>query len=267
MNPLHAGARFVFGKLAPKWPYPVLRGPLRGCRYLLGATAGAAGGVSVHLGIQEVEQSQCLIKFLQAGQVFFDVGANVGFYSLLGARIVQSKGRVVAFEPFPRNLAFLYRHIELNKVKNVTILPFACADQFATEKFLRGENHALGHLDTATASETKGPVDPAAMLVATISLDEAAEKLGLCPDVMKIDVEGAELRVLRGAAGILAQMRPVLLLSAHSDELRRACLLYLSEMAYRVEPLNSEEIETATEFLALPKNGSGARKVARSEGA
>ncbi len=258
MKALHTGARFVFGKLAPKWSYPVIRGPLRGCRYLLGATAGAAGGVSVHLGMQEAEQSQCLTKFLQPGQVFFDVGANVGFYSLLGAKRVQDSGRVVAFEPFPRNLAFLYRHIELNKVRNVTILPFACADQFAIEMFLTGENHALGHLDTATASETKGPVDPAAMLVATISLDEAAEKLDLRPDVIKIDVEGAELRVLRGAAVILARMRPVLLLSVHSDELRRACLSYLSEMAYRAQPLNSKVIETATEFLALPEDVSRA---------
>lgn len=250
MNPLHTGARFVFGKLAPKWPYPVLRGPLRGCRYLLGATAGAAGGVSVHLGMQEVEQSQCLTKLLQAGQVFFDVGANVGFYTLLGSRLVRSIGQVVAFEPMPRNLAFLYRHVRLNRADNVTILPLACADTLATELFIAGENHALGRLEGRNGEAGGSSPRSSGMLVATISLDVAAEKLGLRPDVIKIDVEGAELRVLEGAANILAQVRPAIFLSVHSDRLRDACLAHLGKFGYQIEPLNSRSTEDATEFLA-----------------
>ena len=252
MRIIDAGARLIFGKLLPKLPYPVVRGPLRGSWYILGATAGEAGGVSVHLGLQEVEQSRCLTNLLHAGQVFFDVGANVGFYTLLGSRLVRGTGRVIAFEPMPRNLAFLYRHVRLNRADNVTILPLACADALATELFVAGENHALGRLETSNGGEGGSSPQSPGLLVATISLDAAAEKLGLRPDVIKIDVEGAELRVLEGAADILTQVRPVLLLSVHSDQLREACLAHLSERDYRIEPLNSPSNEGATEFLARP---------------
>ena len=252
MSIIDTGARLIFGKLLPKLPYPVVRGPLRGSWYILGATAGEAGGVSVHFGLQEVEQSRCLTNLLKAGQVFFDVGANVGFYSLLGARLVRSTGRVVAFEPMPRNLAFLYRHVRLNRADNVTILPLACADALSTELFVAGENHALGRLEGSNGEPKTTSSQSPGLLVATISLDAAAEKLGLRPDVIKIDVEGAELRVLQGAANILTQVRPVLLLSVHSDQLRKACLAHLSERDYRIAPLNSPSIQGATEFLAKP---------------
>jgi FkbM family methyltransferase len=252
MSLLNNGARLFFGKVLPKVPYPVIRGPLRGSWYILGATAGESGGVSVHVGLQEVEQSRCLANSLCAGQVFFDVGANVGFYTLLGSRLVRSRGRVVAFEPVPRNLAFLYRHVRLNRADNVTILPLACADALSNELFIAGENHALGRLEGSNRDPERASSQSPALLVATISLDAAAEKLGLRPDVIKIDVEGAELRVLEGAANILTQVRPVLLLSVHSDQLRKACLTHLSERGYQIEPLNSSTNEGATEFLAKP---------------
>lgn len=252
MSLLHTTARLVFGKLLPKLPYPVVRGPLRGSWYVLGATAGEAGGVSVHLGTQEVEQSKSLTNLLRAGQIFFDVGANVGFYSLLGARLVGDSGRVIAFEPMPRNLAFLHRHVRLNRAENVTILPLACADVLATELFLAGENCALGRLAPDHRVAGSSAARAGDLLVATISLDAAAEKLGLMPDVIKIDVEGAELRVLQGAAHILQHARPSLLLSVHSDELREACLAHLGGLDYRAVPLNFPAPEEATEFLMWP---------------
>jgi FkbM family methyltransferase len=59
------------------------------------------------------------VAALRPGNVFFDIGANVGYYSLLGARLVGPRGRVVALEPVVRNVAFLHRHIVLNKAGNV----------------------------------------------------------------------------------------------------------------------------------------------------
>lgn len=246
---VHAAARLLFGQLLPRVPYPVVRGPLRGCWYILGATAGDAGGVSVHLGVQEVEQTRSLTGLLKLGQIFFDVGANVGFYTLLASRIVGSTGRTIAFEPSPRNIAYLRRHVALNKAANVTIVPVACADQTGIELFRDGENNALGHLVDA-ADERDYECAPRASLVATLALDKVAEKLHVVPDVIKIDVEGAELRVLHGAASLLTDVRPTVLLSTHSDELRDSCLLYLRNIGYTVDPLNGDSAESATEFLA-----------------
>jgi Methyltransferase FkbM domain len=70
--------------------------------------------------------------------------------------------------------------------------------------------------------------------------------------VIKIDVEGAELRVLKGAKSILTQARPSVLLSVHSAELRDACLAYLDALRYQSQPLNARSIELATEFFAKP---------------
>lgn len=242
---IRAVARLVFGKLLPRLPYPVVRGPLRGCWYILGATAGEAGGVSVYLGLQEVEQTRWLQRLLRPGQVFFDVGANVGFYSLLGARLVQAHGRVVALEPLPRNLAFLHRHLQINRLRNVTILPLACADNVTTELFCEGENNALGKL----ADDHSGTT---AMLVSTTTVDTIVDKMRIEPDVLKIDVEGAELRVLRGAEDLLTRKRPTVLLSVHSGALRDLCVAYLEEKHYRIEPLNAGSMDRATEFLARP---------------
>jgi len=249
INPHRVIARVVV-RLLPRWPYPVLRGPLRGCRFILGALAGEAGGVSVHLGILEVDQVECLTQTLQRGRIFFDVGANVGFYSLLGSKLVGCDGAVVAFEPMTRNLGFLFRHTRLNKTRNVIIVPLACADEISTELFVEGENNALGRLGGHDFDLTSA--DAQTLVVATISLDAAAEKLGLRPDVIKIDVEGAELRVLKGAKSILTQARPSVLLSVHSAELRDACLAYLDALQYQSQPLNARSIELATEFFAKP---------------
>lgn len=247
---LHAGARVLFGKLLPRLPYPVLRGPLRGCRYVLGATAGEAGGISVHFGLQEVEQTRCLAGLLRPGQTFVDVGANVGFYSLLASRLVGATGTVVAFEPMPRNIALLHRHVALNNAKNITIVPAACANCTSVDLFCAGENDALGHLAGANGEKESGPAVSRPSIVATLSLDEAAETLGIVPDVVKIDVEGAELRVLAGAHGILTRSRPVLLLSVHSDQLRDQCLAHLQRLGYELEPLNASSRDAATEFVA-----------------
>jgi len=245
----HALARLLFGKLLPRLPYPVLRGPLRGCWYLLGATAGEAGGVSVHFALQEVEQAKRLASLLRPGQVFFDVGANVGFYSLLGSRLVEGHGQVFAFEPMPRNIMFLCRHVDLNHARNVTIFPLACADRIMTELFYFGANNALGHL----AEDNRRQQNDRAILVSTTTLDAAVERLGISPDVIKIDVEGAEMRVLKGAKDVLTRVRPSLLLSVHSAQLREACLTYLDGFNYRLEPLNGDSMEVATEFLAQPE--------------
>lgn len=248
---LNGIARTLFGRLLPKLPYPVLRGPLRGSRYILGATAGEAGGVSVHFGMQEVAQVRCLTTLLRPADVFFDVGANVGFYSLLASRLLRGGGKVAAFEPLPRNLSFLYRHLQLNSAGNVTISPVACADKLGTELFFPGENNALGRL--ANGGEAVASA-AAPLLVATVPLDDAAKRLGVSPNIIKIDVEGAEFRVLKGARRTLSVARPTVLLSVHSDELRDQCLLYLKELRYDVEPLNAASIEAATEFVARPSS-------------
>ncbi len=243
MTILRTVARTVFGKLLPRIAYPIMRGPLSGARFILGALEGEGGGATVYFNMMEPEQAEAMAATLKKGDVFFDIGANVGFYTLLGSRQVGREGKVVAFEPVVRNLAYLYRHLSLNGAGNVTVIPAACSDSLSLVFFASGENFAMGHIAGDPQPGEHG------QLVPTMSVDDVARKLGLVPDVIKIDVEGAELAVLEGAQETLRAARPKIFLSTHSDALRESCLAYLGELGYSCRVLDPEGANPST-FLA-----------------
>ena len=186
----------LFGRVLPRLAYPVVTGPLRSSRFILGSMAGEGGGGSVYFNKMEPEQAEAMLRELKEGDVFFDIGANVGYYSILASRLVGSSGSVVACEPVIRNLEFLQRHVVMNKADNVRVLAFACSNANGTARFSLGPNSAMGQL-VAEGSN-------ADVLVPTITLDNIAQELDLSPDVVKIDVEGAELKVLNVAAICIA---------------------------------------------------------------
>jgi FkbM family methyltransferase len=241
---LRKAGRAVAGRLLPRIAYPVLAGPLRGARFVLGALAGEGGGASVYVNQLERHQTAALASALRPGHLFFDIGANVGYYTVLGSRLVGPSGSVVAFEPDLRNLVFLRRHLALNGCRNTSVVTAACSDAPGLASFSAGENCATGHLarDSARASGR------AFSLVPTTRVDDVVERLGAAPDVVKIDVEGAELDVLHGAEAALKAKHPRLFLSVHSDELRSGCLGYLGKFGYRADPLVPDEI-APTEYL------------------
>ncbi|MBA2378650.1 MAG: FkbM family methyltransferase [Blastocatellia bacterium] len=229
-NALRSVGRFVFGRMMPRAAYPVVRGPLKGARFVLGAFAGAGGGATVYFNQLEPEQTAAMAAEIAPGSLVFDVGANAGYYTILASRLAGPDGRVVAFEPLERNLAYLQRHVEMNRAENVTVLASACSDVSGTATFEIGENIAMGRLSDAAPAG-------ASVTVPTVTLDEIAERLGLTPDVIKLDVEGAEMAVLKGAGGIFERAKPTVFLSTHSNELRTECLAWLEARGYAATPL------------------------------
>lgn len=227
-------------RLLPKWAYPVLFGPLRGCRFILGAFAGDCGGANVYINRVEPEQTHRLMESLKEGQTYFDVGANAGYYTILSSRLVGSTGTVVAFEPSVRNVHYLYRHVCLNRAGNVTIFPGACGESISLELFSQGDNCATGHVGDSDSSTHSDPV-------AVLSLDQFVERTGTVPEVVKIDVEGAEMDVLRGAENLLRTHRPILFLSTHSKSLREECLMFLSGIGYH-HGLDEKAVLKTSEF-------------------
>jgi FkbM family methyltransferase len=226
---------------------PVLHGPLRGTWFILGSFAGPGGGGSVYFHMVEPEQAEAIASVLRPGDVFIDIGANVGFYTILASKRVGEKGRVYAIEPFLRNLFLLSIHVKINRCSNVVIVPAACADVSGIALFQPGRNPAEGRIlssaDNVDAALKMAPV-PA------ISLDNLCKNLSVCPSVLKIDVEGAELRVLQGARETLRRCKPYLFISVHSDQMRRDVLSFLDEMEYRAEPIGRDKVEDANEFYA-----------------
>lgn len=242
MEFLRTAGRFIYGKVLPRRPYRILTGPLQGARFILGSLSGAGGGASVYFNQVEPGQTAAFCRELSPGDIFFDVGANVGYYSILASRLVGQNGIVAAFEPLVKNLVFLQRHIELNDALNIRIFPFAVSDSTGISGFAAGDDRAMGRLvDEGVARTT---------LVPTVTIDDITGS-GLRPTVMKIDVEGAEIAVLNGARRVIEKYRPKIFLSTHSAELRESCLRLLSTAGYAVEPLTDGD---AHEFLARPLN-------------
>lgn len=246
-NFFRKSGRFLFGKVLPRAAYPVVAGPMRGTKFILGALAGEGGGASVYFNGMETEQTAMMLAELGAGKVFFDIGANVGYYTILASRRVGRAGVVVAFEPVLRNLVFLQQHVDLNNAGNVKILPFALSEKSSIASFSLGQNSAVGHLSEPNGANNGQTND--LVYVPTVSLDEISVKLNLAPDVMKIDVEGAEMEVFRGGRQTLEKVKPTIFLSTHSPELRTECLNFLGEIGYKIESLLPEDADSH-EFLA-----------------
>lgn len=161
------------------------------------------------LGINEIPVQEMLQKILQAGSVFYDVGANVGFFSLIASRLVGKTGVVYAFEPEKENLQWIKHNIEINKLANINVMPIAVSDS-VQKRTLIVTDYSGGH----TLLENEVPVKSIRnrILVESVSIDELvkARKI-LPPSMVKIDVEGGELDVLKGMKDVLRYSNPVVL--------------------------------------------------------
>jgi FkbM family methyltransferase len=214
---------------------PILKGPLRGAKWIVGAAAGSGKGLSVVLNLSEPEGVDMAIKLTPRDGICFDIGANVGFYTLLFSR--RSK-HVFAFEPLPRNIAYLWRTLKVNGVTNATIIPCAVSRATQLMRFEERASHAIGHLDNTGR-----------LPVVAISIDDFVSAYQIIPSILKIDVEGAEMFVLEGAARLMAKHRPPLLLSTHGEAPRNKCLGFCMAMKYsQIIPLSKEE----TDFAIIP---------------
>src|SRR5262249_5362669 len=151
---------------------------------------------------------------------------------------------VYAFEPLPENLAYLTRHVELNGLKNVTVEPSAVSDVSGTVQFARGSNRSTGGLKS-----------DGNLKVNSIAVDEFVfGRANSAPQVIKIDVEGAEFLVLQGARRVLSEHRPVLYLATHGDEVRRrCCALLMHELNYDCAGLAGERWDQTDELCCRPR--------------
>lgn len=156
------------------------------------------------------------IEACRGRQTFFDVGAHVGLVTLPASQVLAPGGRVHAFEPGRDNGLFLRRHIELNGIVNVTVIPSLVGDA-ARRDVAFFEQEGDSGLNTTAASVLR--VDATRSTREQITLDNYCDANGAAPDVIKIDVEGAEVAVLRGAAATLRRARPLIVLSVHPRHL------------------------------------------------
>lgn len=217
----------------------VMSGPSAGAKWVVGSAPHGAW-----LGTLERSKLRHFVAHLEPGHTVWDIGANVGLYAVASARAVGSAGAVVAFEPFARNLEFLRRHKELNALDHLRIVEAAVFDRCGPLRMQLGDSPSEFHVS-----------DDGGIEVEAISLDSWwREHDPRPPDIVKIDVEGAEASVLRGGREVLARRRPLIYLALHGDEPRARCREILEGWAYRLTPLDgAADAGASAEWFASPR--------------
>ncbi len=172
------------------------------------------GALGFALGTTEEEEQRTLARVLQPGNVFYDVGANKGFYAVIAARLVGPEGAVHAFEPFPESVHAIEANARANGFENVTVWPVGVSDVSGVDTLIVEGGDFEYRLST---SLNAGEADKSrAITVEIVRLDELVADGRLPPpDVVMIDVEGAEVAVLRGMTEIVKRHRPTILCEIH----------------------------------------------------
>jgi FkbM family methyltransferase len=228
--------RLPLSLIPPEAEVRILRGPLRGMRWIKGS-----GPNAYWLGTYEVARVRAFANTVTQGAVVYDVGANVGIYSLLASLRAGPSGRVYAFEPLGRNLQYLRRHITLNNLQNCTVLEEAVCNQEGTRSF-----------SAAAWESSMARLSPDGEIrVPSTTLDSCiyGERRLRPPDILKIDVEGAELEVLEGSHRALAEFHPAIFLEIHGTQLHADCRAFLSKKGYHLD-------EAYGQLLATPARKS-----------
>jgi FkbM family methyltransferase len=207
------------------------------------------------------EAFQACIEASQDGGCVLDIGAHVGLVSLPLSAAVGASGHVYAFEPADVNRALLLRHLELNSMRNVEVSGELVGEN-DTEEVVYHEQLTDSGLNSVAARPGKGT------FVSThkrqISLDTFCEQRGLHPNLIKIDVEGAETGVLRGAVRTLRTSRPTIILSVHPEELGilghgvAELMQLIEELGYGCSDIDGNEVHEleAKEYILQPQDKS-----------
>lgn len=154
-------------------------------------TESSYGGMVVYNNLPEYPEMLFLGKVLKANSVFLDIGANIGVFTLIAASKIKS-GKIYSFEPVASVLSILYNNVRLNSLEDrVTIVEKVASDQIGFERFVSHEISEYSHISVDKTSKT--------VRIPSIRLDTFCKENNInFIDVVKIDVEGAELKVLKG---------------------------------------------------------------------
>jgi FkbM family methyltransferase len=210
----------------------VVAGPLAGTRLLVYPRSE----LSFISGLWEFWVQDALVAHLEPGDVAWDVGAYIGYFTLL-MRQRCGPGNVVALEPDPWNRARMERILEMNRIGGIEIIPEAVGASDGTVRLTRHEEHPA----------MTGAAESGNLSVPQTTLDSLAARLGP-PHLIKMDVEGAEAEILRAAPHMVEEVRPVWMLELHGQAGQEAVRI-LAAAGYRVRWLNRLESRTHQEHI------------------
>lgn len=216
------------------------------------------------LGTYELPLQEALLKYLTTDSVVYDIGANVGFFTVISAKLVGSSGHVYAFEPDPENVEKLKHNIQLNSFANVTILEQAVSCSTGKGELVLAEYSGSRTLSTTAKSKSQKFRSCPKIPVELVAIDDlVAQQIIAPPKVVKIDVEGAELDVLRSMSQTIKEFRPVIIYEI-DDPCQKSFLqkqeeadAFIKEFAYQIIPLADwypNIVHYVGHVVAIPSN-------------
>jgi FkbM family methyltransferase len=211
-----------------------VRGKLHGYEMLLDLGQWSNRSTYFLKRLYDLPTQLVLIATLRSGDTFLDVGANEGMISLLGSRLVGPSGKVIAFEPNPRPRSILQDNIDRNHISNVTIMPIGLGE--------KDESLSLSVPKINTGEGSFGRTNYSSELVEIVKCDvRRGDDLltTVSPRLIKIDVEGFELYVLRGMKHLISKDRPAIIMEMDASHLARTdtrvedLVAFLQDRSYR----------------------------------
>jgi FkbM family methyltransferase len=208
--------------IPPEMTLPILQGPGHGMRWIVGSY-----NHSCWLGFYEYEKQAVLKNNVAPGDCVYDLGAHVGYFSIIFARLVQSSGIVYAFEPLQQNFSYLLRHLAINRLTNVVPIQAGVCASSGQVRF-----------DTSTHS-AKGRCSMTGALTCSVyNLVEYISTHALrTPTLIKMDIEGEEASVVPSIVDYTLANNTKLLISTHSDSITAGLVDVLERKGYSVIPL------------------------------
>jgi FkbM family methyltransferase len=219
----------------------------------------------IYLGIHEPATTDFLVRYLRRGDTFLDLGAHVGYFTLLAAFLVGPEGRVHAFEPSPTSSAYLQKNVDLNGLRNVTTHCVAISDRAEQRNLCVATD---GHSAWNSLAPELPAIPHVKREVRCTTLDACVRDClgGASITLIKVDVEGWECCVLRGGQDVLAAAAaPPLLIefstviaqrAGHTVEELRGLLVGLGYTLYRYE---APKDRTRAGRVLIPDAGTAAR--------
>ncbi|WP_420641999.1 FkbM family methyltransferase [Candidatus Leptofilum sp.] len=159
------------------------------------------GGVIAKYGVYEPNVTLIVKELIQPGMTFLDIGANIGYYSMLVAAKVTDKGRVLAFEPIAENRDLFAKSMEVNKFQNMELFPYAVSDSEHTVSLEMGGRTSNSRITSAAEANKNN------LQAQTVVLDTFLSELTAL-DMIKMDIEGAEFLALNGMSSLVSRYKP-----------------------------------------------------------
>lgn len=209
-------------------------------RYGVGAGLkfDASGGTCGYLfGTAEPEEQEALAGYLKPGGVFYDIGANVGFFATVAGKLVGPEGAVYAFEPSPVMAECVRRNAASNNFTHLTVVEAAVSSASGEAELQLGDISGKNSIVFDRAS--------GAVKVRVVSIDYMRQRENISPPtVVMVDAEGAEIEILKGMAQTIQQSRPVIMVEVHwlGEPFLAYCRENILPLGYTMRPLIGTEI-------------------------